>query len=105
MHLQNGSVLCICSSACNLSVISGFEVVLGVSVTSGVIASDCGCVVGSFVEVHWTVLLLVLNTGSSRLVADSMLTVAGLSCGNSVSHERQSAALLWVPDIHLKVML
>ena len=36
MHLHNRSVFCICSSACNLSVVSGFHVVLGVSVTSGV---------------------------------------------------------------------
>ena len=77
MHLQNGSILYICSSACNQSVVSGFGVVLGVSVTSGVTASDCGFVVGSSVVVHWVVLLLVLNAGPSVLVADSIWTVAG----------------------------
>ena len=71
MHLQNGSVLCICSSACNLSVVSGFGVILVVSVTSGVTASDWGCGVVSVV-MWWTVLLLVLNAGPSRLVADSI---------------------------------
>ena len=105
MHLKKGSVFCICSSACNLSVVSGFGVVLGVSMTSGVTASDCGYVVGSSVVVHWAVLLLVLNAGPSRLVADSIWTVAGLSCSNSTSHERQLAALCQAPDIHSKVML
>ena len=105
MHLQNGSVLYICSSTCNLSVVSGFGVVLGVSVVSGVMTSDWGCVVGSSVVLCWAVLLQVLNAGPSRLVADSICTVAGLSCGNSTSHERQSAALFQASDIHLEVML
>ena len=51
MHLQNGSVLCIFSSACNLFMVSSFGVVLGVPVTSGVTAYDCGFVVGSSVVV------------------------------------------------------
>ena len=105
MHLQNGSILCICTSACNLSVVSGFGVVLGMSVTSGVTASDWGCTVGSSVMLHWALLLLVWNVGPSRLVADSIWTVAGLSCGCSTSLDRQSPALFWAPDIHLKVML
>ena len=32
MHLQNGSVLCICSRACNLSLVSSFGVASGVAV-------------------------------------------------------------------------
>ena len=63
MHLQNGSVLCICSSACNLSVVSGFSVVLGVCVTSNVTSSDCDHRVGSSVILCWEVLLLVWNVG------------------------------------------
>ena len=39
MHLQNGSVLCICSRACNQPAVSGFGMVSGVSVTSGVTES------------------------------------------------------------------
>ena len=85
--------------------VSAFGVVLGVSVTSGVTVSDWGCWVGSSVVLHWSVLLLALNAGPSGLVADSICTVAGLSCGNSTSHERQSAALFWAPDIHSKVVL
>ena len=45
------------------------------------------------------------NAGPSKLVADSILTVASLSWGNSTRCERQSAALLWAADIHLKVIL
>ena len=41
--LQNGSIFSICKNACNLSVVSDFDVVLGASVTSGVTASDGGC--------------------------------------------------------------
>ena len=41
--------------------VSGFSVVLGMSVTSGVTASDRGCTVGSYVMLHWAVLLLVWN--------------------------------------------
>ena len=84
---------------------SSFGVVLGVLVTSGVTAPDWGCGIGSSVVLCWAALLLVLNAGPSRLVADSISAVAGLSCGNSTSHERQSTALFHAPDIHLKVML
>ena len=58
--------------------VNGFGVVLGVSVTSSVTASDCGCGVVSSVDVGRVVLLLVLNAGPLRLVADSMLTIADL---------------------------
>ena len=34
-----------------------------------------------------------------------MLTVAGVVVGSSTNHERQSAALLLAPEIHLKVIL
>ena len=49
MHLQKGSVLCICRSAYNLFVVCGLGVVLGVSVTSSVTQFDWGCGVGSSV--------------------------------------------------------
>ena len=51
MCLQNGSVFCIYRSTFNLSLVSDFWVVLGVSVTSGVTESDCGYEGGSSVEV------------------------------------------------------
>ena len=50
--LQNGSVLCICSRACNLFSVSGFGMASGMSVTaviSGVTVSVLGCGVRSFV--------------------------------------------------------
>ena len=77
IHLQNASIFCICRSASNLSTVSDFGVVLGVSVTSGATTSVCGVV--SSDELCWVVLLLVLNAGLSKLVANSMLIVAGLS--------------------------
>ena len=49
MCLQNGSVFCIWNSACNLSLVSSFSIVFDMSVTSGVTASDWGCVEGSSV--------------------------------------------------------
>ena len=39
------------------------------------------------------------------VVADNMLIVVGLFWGKSTRHERQFAALLHAPDIHLKLML
>ena len=108
MHLQKGSVLCICSSACNLSTVSGFSMASGVSVTlviSGVTVSVLGCRVRSSIMLHCAVQLLVWNVGPSWSVAYSIGTVACLSCGSSTSLERQSAALFWAPNIHSKVML
>ena len=75
MHLQNGLVLCICSSACNLSVVSGFGNVSGVSgtvVISGVTVSVLGYRVRSSVMLHWAVLPLLWNVGPPRLVAVSI---------------------------------
>ena len=77
--------------------------VLGISVTFDSTASVHGVV--SSDELCLAVLLLVLNAGPSRLVADSMFIVACLSGGNSTRCKRQSAALLWAPDIHSKVTL
>ena len=87
---------------------SGFSIASGVSVTlviSGAAISVLGCGVRLSVMLLCAVLLLVWNVGSSWLVADSRLNVACLSCGSSTSLERQSAALLQAPEIHLKVML
>ena len=83
MHLQKGSVLCICSSACNLSSVSDFGMAFGMSVTvviSGVTVSVLGCRMRSSVMLCCAVLLLVWNVGPSWLVAESMQTVACLSC-------------------------
>ena len=103
IHLQNGSVNCIYSSASNLSDDKDFGVVFPVSVMTGVVASVCG--VESLNGCCWAVPLLVLKTGPSECVADSMLIGVGLFWGNSTRHDRQSAALLHVLDIHSKVML
>ena len=75
MHLQNGLVLCICSSACDLSVVIGYGIVSGMSgtvVISGVTVSILGCRVRSSVMLHWAALLLVWNAGPSRLVTVSI---------------------------------
>ena len=103
IHLQNGSILCICRSASNLYADKDFGVMFCLSVMSSAIASVCG--VESLDELCWAVLLLVLNAGPSECVADSMLIVVGLFWGNFTRHERQSAALLQAPDIHSKVIL
>ena len=60
MCLQKGSVLCICISACNLSLVSSFGMASGVSVTfiiSGVTVSVICCRVRSSVMLQWAVLL------------------------------------------------
>ena len=74
MHLQNVSVLCICSSACNLSLVSSFGMKSGVSmilVISGIV-SVMGCGVRCSVMLLCAVLPLVQNLGPSWLVADSI---------------------------------
>ena len=68
MQLQNGSVLYICSRACNLSSVSDFGITSSVSLTvvkSGVIMSVLGGGVRCSVMLHCPVLLLVLNAGPS----------------------------------------
>ena len=105
MHLQNGSVFCICSKACSLSLLRGFGMASGVSVMlvlSDVTVSALG--VRSSVILHCEVLFLVWNVGPSWLVAVSIWTVACLSYRSSTSLKRQPAALVWAPDIHSKVM-
>ena len=47
----------------------------------------------------------MLNAGPPECVADSMLIIVGLFWGNTTRCDRQSAALLCVPNIHLRVML
>ena len=61
-------IFCICSRACNLSLVSSFGVASFVSVTlviSGVTVSTLGCVVRSSDMFCCVVLLLVWNTGPS----------------------------------------
>ena len=75
MHLQKGSVLFLCSSACNLSSVSSFGAISGVSLTlviHGVAVSVLGCGVRLLVMLLCAVLLLVLNVGPSWLVAVSI---------------------------------
>ena len=67
MHLENGSVLCIYSRAYNLSSVSSFGMVSGLSVTlviSCESVSDLSCGVRSSVVLHCAVLLLVWKLGS-----------------------------------------
>ena len=102
IHLQNGSVLCICSSASNLSAVRG----LGIGVASEEIFGETsGCGVGVVSGESLLAQLLVLKAGLSVCVTVSMLTVAGVIIGSSTNHERQSAALFLAPEIHLKFIL
>ena len=100
--LQKGSVFCIYRRACNLLAVRGFGVGSLASETSGVIS---GCEVEVFVDRCWWVWLLVLKAGPSVSVTDNILIDTGLSWGNSTRWERQSVALLCVPEIHSNVML
>ena len=101
--LQKGSVFCICSSASNLSVDKDVSIVFPVSVSTGAVVSICG--VESLDECCCVALLLMLNASTSECVVDSMLIVVGWFGGNSTRCDRQSAALLCVPNIHSKVIL
>ena len=64
--------------------------------------------VGYVVLVGLCVLLQVWVAGPSGVDVTNLLMeaveVTGVSV-TSTNHERQSAALLWAPDIHSKVML
>ena len=79
IHLQKGSVHCICSSVSNLSADKDFGLVFPVSVMTGAVASVCG--VDKLNGCFWAVLLLVLKAGPSECVADSMLIGVGLFLG------------------------
>ena len=98
MHLQNGSVLCICSKASSHSAVSGFGVVVCSWEIWGV-ASGCGVEVVS--EVFW-VPLLEWKAGPSLEEAVNMLIDVLVGVTNL---ERQSAALFLAPEIHSKEML
>ena len=100
--LQKVSVFCICRRACNLSAVRDFGVGSFASDASGITS---GCKVEVSVDRRSWVWLLVLNAGLSVFVTDDMLIDTGSSWGNSTRHERQSAVLLYAPEIHSKVML
>ena len=75
MCLQNGSVLCICSRACNLSSVSSSGMTSGVSVTlvkSAVNVSVLYCGVSASVMLHCVGLLRVWNASPSWMVAVSI---------------------------------
>ena len=98
MHLQNGSVHCICSRA---SQQSSF-IVFGVELLSW---DMCGCGIIGGVEMEselFCVWLLVWKAGPSFTEAVSMLMDFPLG---ETSLKRQSAALFFAPDIHSKVIL
>ena len=98
MHLQKGSVLCICSKASCQSAVNDFSVgVSSLDMCSWGITG--GVEVGS--EILW-IQLLVLNAGPLFMEAVSMLIE--FPAGDT-SLERQSAALFFAPEIHLKVIL
>ena len=99
MHLQNGSVFCICSTASTWSTVSGFGAVVGSWEIWGVVS---GCGVEVVLEGVFCVQLLVWKAGPSVEEAVSMLTDVALGLTNL---ERWSAALLLAPEIHSKEML
>ena len=100
MCLQNGSVLCICSSAWNLSLVRGFGVASGVSVTlvkSGVTVSALGY------RVRSSVICMHCAGSTSDMECRSIMIGCRwtfelwLSCPVEVLPvcSRQSAALFW----------
>ena len=98
MHLQKGSVHCICNRASQQLAV----IVFGVGLLLWVI---CGCGMAGEVGMEselFCVQLLVWKAGPSIIEAVSMLIVFSLG---ETSLERQSAALFCVPDIHSKVIL
>ena len=98
MHLQKGSVHCICSKASCQSDVNDFSVRL-------LSWEMCGCGITGGVEVESEVLcvwLLVWKAGPSFTEAVSMLVEFPVGKTNL---ERQSAALFLAPEIHLKVIL
>ena len=103
IHLQKGSVTCIYSIASNLSPEKNVGAMFPVLVVTGIMASVCGMESPS--GCYWAVLLMILKTGPSECVADSMLIGLGVFWGNSTGCDRQFVALLHAPDIHSKVKL
>ena len=98
MHLQKGSVLCICSNASRQSAVSDF----GVEVASW---DMWGAASGGRDEVESKALwvrLLVWKAGPSLKEAVSMLTDVLVGVTNL---ERQSAALLLAPENNSNEML
>ena len=104
MHLQKGSVFCISQIVSLQSFIRG-----GGALTLSVFDVDVDLIsAGSVVYVGVSVLLWVWEVGPSAVDETTMLMgvleVTGVSL-SSTNHDRQTAALLWAPDIHSKVML
>ena len=98
MHLQKGSIFCISERVFlqeDALAVSVFDV--GVDLTSE----------GGVVSVDVNILLWVWVAEPSGVDVTNMLIraleVTGVSL-TSTNYERQSAALLWAPDIHSKVM-
>ena len=100
MHLQNGSVFCICSNASKWSAVSGLGVVVGSWEIWGDVS---GCGVKVVLEELCCVQLLVWKTGLSVEETVSMVTDVDVETGFT-NLERQSAALFVAPKIHSKVM-
>ena len=102
IHLQKGSIICI-----SLGVSFQSPVRCGGPFTLSVVDAVVGSV-GGVVSVWLPVLLQVWVVGPSWVDVTRMLIEAvgfvGLSL-TSTNSERQSAALLWAPDIHQNVML
>ena len=96
MHLQKGSVHCICSRISLLSLVSGggtFTLVLpGSGITNGAMV---------LLQVH----VAGPSVGEAVTALMRMLEAAALFSITSTSLDRQSVALLQVPDIHSTVIL
>ena len=101
MNLQNGSILCNCSKASNLSIVSGFGVVVD---SWEILGEILGCGVEVTLGEVCCVQLLVLKTGPSAREAVSMLTDVDVEVGFNNQY-RQSAALFLATEIHSKVIL
>ena len=93
MHLQKGSVHCICNRVSRQSADSGLGVAVGSKESWGVSSGVGLRMVPDVVQ------LLVWKAGPSVVVAVSILTVVGSGFTNL---ERQSAAFFFAPEIHSK---
>ena len=112
MHLQKGSIDCISFTEVSLGfssqllfTVSLLTSVLGVlSVFMSILSG--GCFSAPSTRVVFLVLLLVV-TALTIFISMGFVPFGFFWCfsGSSTSHDRQSAALFFAPEIHLNVML
>ena len=103
IHLQKGSVLCMSLRVSFLSSVRGGGTC---AFTMSLVDTVVGC--AGMVLAVLCILMWVWVAGPSGVDVTNILIkavgIAGVSL-TSTNHERQSAALLWAPAIHSKLIL